>query len=81
MNGADSEPRRQLPTTAAREITASQPRGVNLYVFHVSLTDFHCFDWLTYVRGNPYGFIIFKKKKLNCNFFFFKLLFFKLIFL
>ena len=38
-------------------------RGVNLYVFHVSLTDFHCFDWLTYVRGNPYGFIIKKKKK------------------
>ena len=36
-------------------------RGVNLYVFHVSLTDFHCFDWLTYVRGNPYGFIIKKK--------------------
>ena len=33
-------------------------RGVNLYIFHVSLTDFHCFDWLTYVRGNPYGFII-----------------------
>ena len=40
------------------------PRGVNLYVFHVSLTDFHCFDWLTYVRGNPYGFIKKKKKKL-----------------
>ena len=38
-------------------------RGVNLYVFHVSLTDFHCFDWLTYVRGNPYGFIFKKKKK------------------
>ena len=34
-----------------------QLRGVNLYVFHVSLTDFHCFDWLTYVRGNPYGFM------------------------
>ena len=50
-------------------------RGVNLYVFHVSLTDFHCFDWLTYVRGNPYGFII------KIFFFFFKLLFFKLIFL
>ena len=33
-------------------------QSVNLYVFHVSLTDFHCFDWLTYVRGNPYGFII-----------------------
>ena len=26
MNGADSEPRRQLPTTAAREMTASQPK-------------------------------------------------------
>ena len=36
-------------------------RGVNLYVFHVGLMDFHCFDWLTYVRGNPYGFIIIKK--------------------
>ena len=53
-------------------------RGVNLYVFHVSLTDFHCFDWLTYVRGNPYGFII--KKIYIYNFFFFKLLFFKLFF-
>ena len=41
-----------------------QSRGVNLYVFHVSLTDFHCFDWLTYVRGNPYGFIKKKKKKI-----------------
>ena len=39
-------------------------RGVNLYVFHVSLTDFHCFDWLTHVRGNPYGFIK-KNKKQN----------------
>ena len=37
-------------------------KGVKLYVFHVSLTDFHCFDWLTDVRGNPYGyfFIFFK---------------------
>ena len=42
-------------------------RGVNLYVFHVSLTDFHCFNWLTYVRGNPYRL---KKKKNNNNFFF-----------
>ena len=31
-------------------------RGVNLYVFHVSLTDFHYFDWITDVRGNPYIF-------------------------
>ena len=43
-------------------------RGVNLYVFHVSLTDFHCFDWLTYVRGNPYGLL--KKKKIFFFFFF-----------
>ena len=27
-----------------------------MYVFHASLTDFHCFDWLTDVLGNPYGF-------------------------
>ena len=48
-------------------------RGVNLYVFHASLTDFHCFDWLMYVRGNPYGFIFKKKQKI---FFFFLTLFF-----
>ena len=32
MNGADSEPRRQLPTTAAREMTASQPKRRQLCV-------------------------------------------------
>ena len=54
-------------------ITEGYYRGVNLYVFHVSLTDFHCFDWLTDVRGNPYGFkkkIKIKKKNLFFNFFF-----------
>ena len=60
-----------MPIMPTRRATSG--RGVNLYVFHVSLTDFHCFDWLTSVRGNPYGFI--KKKKF---FFFFKLLFLKL---
>ena len=34
--------------------TDGQIRGVNLYVFHVSVTDFHYFDWLTDVRGIPY---------------------------
>ena len=32
--------------------------GVNLYVLHTSLTDFHCFDFLTDVRGNLYGFTL-----------------------
>ena len=42
-------------------------RGVN-YVLHTSLTDFHYFDLLTDVRGNPYGFFI-KKCKKNQLFF------------
>ena len=32
MNGADSEPRRQLPTTAAREMTASRVNRPTMYV-------------------------------------------------
>ena len=39
MNGADSEPRRQLPTTAAREITASQPKRRQLCVEYGGLLE------------------------------------------
>ena len=39
MNGADSEPRRQLPTTAAREITASQPKWRQLCVEYGGLLE------------------------------------------
>ena len=48
----------------------SYTRGVNVYVFHVSHTDFHWFDWLTDVRGNPYGFTITKIYILHFFFFF-----------
>ena len=37
MNGADSEPRRQLPTTAAREMTASQ-----YFVYFIVLLLLYC---------------------------------------
>ena len=63
-----------LITLKAGRCMFTHSRGVNLYVFHVSLTDFHCFDWLTDVRGNPYGFKKKKnylKKKLKIFFFFF----------
>ena len=39
MNGADSEPRRQLPTTAAREMTASQPKRRQLCVEYGGLLE------------------------------------------
>ena len=39
MNGADSEPRRQLPTTAAREMTASQPKWRQLCVEYGGLLE------------------------------------------
>ena len=39
MNGADSEPRRQLPTTAAREMTASQPKSRQLCVEYGGLLE------------------------------------------
>ena len=39
MNGADSEPRRQLPTTAAREMTASQPKWHQLCVEYGGLLE------------------------------------------
>ena len=39
MNGADSEPRRQLPMTAAREMTASQPKWRQLCVEYGGLLE------------------------------------------
>ena len=43
------------------QLIHSYSRGVNWYVLHTSLMDFHCFDWLTDVRGNPYAFKKIKK--------------------
>ena len=42
--------------------------------------DFHCFDWLTDVRGNPYGFKNKFKLFIVINFLFLLLHFFYLIF-
>ena len=39
MNAADSEPGRQLPTTAAREMTASQPKWRQLCVEYGGLLE------------------------------------------
>ena len=76
IKATSSQPISRLKSASAttlRSVTQNIvfSRGVNLYVIHVSLTDFHYFDWLTDVRGNPYRFG--GKKKLNffVTFFFF----------
>ena len=58
---------RHADTAHSRTRRRLRTRGVNLYVFHASLTDFHCFDWLTDVLGNPYGLLKKQKKIFFCS--------------